>query len=714
MKFMSRQEAAPYRVKYAFERGLAFLEKGDLQRAWLDGNVINRYSPGWIEGPLLWARVNARKAQVLGELIFYLDAGKNYEQVLKIDPRNQEARQALAKIKKMGVSEADLPAWRDKCLGTEPVAFKICQIGYHPRGVKAVVIWTLADYPGGTFRVVERVSGQTVFRGKLKKHGRYAWKRWHWGAEFSGLRREGEYYLEAAFPELKTPEFPGAAGRARSRTFSCSSHPFPVSAGVYTRAMRLSLEGFFNHRCGQDLAYRKACNEGPLRFKDTRQDFLASGEDGLAELPAPIRLKGGWHDGGNWEKHASNMVSNLYCLLLGHQYAPRAWHRYGEKAPDVLVEARYAVDYFLSAYEAFGTAQVSTHVAGAARAPDGRYFLTKVYLSHEDREKIAYVTVFDKTRSTWIPWFARLYAPALAFFALQYRRYDAAYAEKCRALAVKLQAYHRQPDPNEKITQSTAAAIALGDMYLWHLTGENAGRQNAAQAVQAILAIQEADGFFPAAGIEESAMCLAGFYPQIALLEFARLFPESPLRGKIIAAFKAFLPWIEKLSARSPFGHMLEYKKKNPRNVFSGINGHAPNAYYGYAAIICLLAGRLLKTGKYAAIAERQAHWLFGHNPAGICMLGGAGWRNASQHLMDTCDHGREFRHVPGFVPLGIRSLEVKGLGNDYPFFPAYDIDGAGQGLSIFWSTCEGGGMTEGPWQAALALLAREKQPDKP
>jgi hypothetical protein len=62
---------------------------------------------------------------------------------------------------------------------------------------------------------------------------------------------------------------------------------------------------------------------------------------------------------------------------------------------------------------------------------------------------------------------------------------------------------------------------------------------------------------------------------------------------------------------------------------------------------------------------------------------------------MDVCDHGRESKAVPG-------------LGRDYPFFATHDVDGAGQGLSIHWSTCEGGGMTEGPLQAALALLAAE------
>lgn len=59
-------------------------------------------------------------------------------------------------------------------------------------------------------------------------------------------------------------------------------------------------------------------------------------------------------------------------------------------------------------------------------------------------------------------------------------------------------------------------------------------------------------------------------------------------------------------------------------------------------------------------------------------------------------------------MSLGIRGVEVEGLGKDYPFFPTGDLDGCGEGFGLAWSVCEGGGMTEGPIHAALALLAAE------
>jgi hypothetical protein len=691
MKFLSKNEAHPVRLEYGLRRGNEYLERGDYQRAHLAAIVLSKFLPNRPEGFVFLGRVNDRKALVLSEPEFYLDSKANYEQALKLDPANAEAKRRLEEIAALGISKDDYPGWMDKRLGTQSVTFKDCQVGYHPQGVKSIVIWTLADYPEGSFRVVDALTGAVEYEAKLEDHGRYAWNRHHWVAEFSDASRPAEYRLEVSFRDG-----PGAA-----------SHSFPIHENVYQKCLRLSLQGYFNHRCGQDLEWREGCNEGPVRFLDKAGDYLyESHEDGIEELPTPLNIRHGWHDGGNWERHATNMVTNLFCLLLGHDLAPRDWHLLGEEAPDALVEARWAVDYYLSCLDEFGTAQVSTHVAAVAKADDGSYFLTKLYVSHKDLDKIHLATV-HKGRSTWIPWYPRLYAAALAKFALLYRPYDPELADRCRSAAVKLQAFHRELDPGETFTPSVTASICLADTYLWKLTGDEAYRTRAREAVRKLLAHHDPDGFFPVEGIEERALYLAGFYPQIALFEFARVFSDDPLRPEILRAYERFMPWIERLSSVSPFRHVMEYAKTNPRNLVTGIGGHGPISYFGTVAIVCLLANRLLDTNRYTPIAERQVQWVFGRNPVGICFMGAAGYRNASQHLMDLFDHGMEFRQVPGYVPLGVRGVEIKGLAPDYPFFCTWDVDGAGQGFSVYWTTCEGGGMTEGPVNAALALLAQ-------
>ena len=690
MDFLTCEEAQPLRVKYALEHGMECLGRDEYQKAHLAGIVLTKCAPDLPEGFLLMGRVNDRKAAVLSEPVFYLDSKNNYEEALKRDPENKEARRRLEEIEAVGIRKEHVPAWMDRKLGTEPIAFKDCQAGYHPRGAKSVVIWTLEDYPSGTFRIVDAITGAVERQGALERRACYAWKRYHWVADFSEVSRSSEYRLDVVFE--------GGP--------SAASHDFPVREDIYEKCLRLSLKGYFNHRCGQDLAWREACNEGPVRFRDTSSDFLSTThEDAIEELPAPVDIRGGWHDGGNWERHATNMITNLYCILLGHELAPRDWHLLGEEVPDALVEARWAVDYYLSCLETQGTAQVSTHVATVAQDENGKHFLTKLYVSHKDWNKIHFVTV-KGGRSAWIPWYPRLYAASLAKFAILYREHDAELSERCVKAAIGLQAYHREAEEGETFTPSTIACVCLGDILLHQITGEEQYRREAEEAIRTILSLHDSDGFFPVEGIEERALYLAGFYPQIAMSEFARAFPEAPLSAEVISTFEGFMPWIEKLSSISPFRHTMEYTRDTPQNLVTCIGGHGPNAYFGYVAIVCLLANRLLDTDRYTEVAERNVQWLFGRNPVGICFVGDGGYRNASQHLMDMFDHGREFKQVPGYVPLGVRAMEIEGMGPDYPFFCTWDVDGAGQGYSIYWSTCEGGGMTEGPLNAALALLA--------
>lgn len=639
MQFVPVEEAIGLRAESLYRDSLKLFEQGAYQSAYLLACDIINQCPGRMEGNLMLGRICAKKAKILSETMFYNESRQHYEAVLKLDPANEEARKRLEDIARLGIGDADVPAWADRDLGTEPVSFKDCQIGYHPDGTKSVVVWTLRDYASGSFSVVDRVTGRVELVGELAQCGCYAWKRWHWAAEFSRLKRTGEYVLQVEFKEGPSAE----------------SHAFRIFPGVYDKALRLSLDGYFNHRCGQDLAYRKGCNDGPVRFDFDLLGGWAGGgywrnmENKLKELPQPIAIHGGWHDGGNWERVACNMITNLYCLLLGHVYAPRDWHRYGEAAPDILVEARYGADFFLSSYEAFGSCQTDTWLAVLEKADDGRYFIKK-NIQHIFRWEPGIVNVIDVSmattpkRATWIPWYGRLYGPSLALFSALFRGYDKPLADKCRDIAIKLQSFYREPDPGEKITQSVAAAVALGDIYLWQLTGESAYRDQAEQGIETILAIQEPDGFFPAEGIEHSALCLAGFYPQIAMFEFARVFPDHPLARRVVESVKAFMPWIERLTSVSPFGQMMEYGKESRQNCFTGINGHGPNAYYGYTAIVCLLANRLFKSDTFTATAERQVEWIFGRNPRSVCMMGDAGWRNGSQHQMDVLSNGREFK----------------------------------------------------------------------
>ncbi len=89
-----------------------------------------------------------------------------------------------------------MPAWQD-C----PVSILESQIGYHPRNVKRVYLRSAQENPpAGTltseFSVIDARTRKAVFSGEVKKWGK-KWESFWWVLDFTPLRLQGEYYVQA-------------------------------------------------------------------------------------------------------------------------------------------------------------------------------------------------------------------------------------------------------------------------------------------------------------------------------------------------------------------------------------------------------------------------------------------------------------------------------------------------------------------------------------
>jgi hypothetical protein len=83
---------------------------------------------------------------------------------------------------------------------TSPVSILESQIGYHPRNVKHVYLRSLHENPPGgvvepTFSVIDVVTEQAVFRGKVEKWG-LKWGSYWWVLDFTPMREAGEFYVK--------------------------------------------------------------------------------------------------------------------------------------------------------------------------------------------------------------------------------------------------------------------------------------------------------------------------------------------------------------------------------------------------------------------------------------------------------------------------------------------------------------------------------------
>lgn len=139
-------------------------------------------------------------------------------------------------------------------------------------------------------------------------------------------------------------------------------------------------------------------------------------------------LDGGWYDAGDYVKFGMNLSYSVYCLLKGYDVFPYSYAdnyswSYGsaDQIPDILNEVKVATDYIMKAVIDENTVVLDV---GNANAEHGSFSVPSG--GGRTGGQIYLCTGAD------IP---ATYAACLACMSVLYRKYDAAYADKCFAKA---------------------------------------------------------------------------------------------------------------------------------------------------------------------------------------------------------------------------------------------------------------------------------------
>ena len=209
------------------------------------------------------------------------------------------------------------PAWEETDL------IRLNQVGFRPGDLKqAVVAGT-----GSVFHLVPAAGGPSAFIGKLDPPVRDTVT----GtdvclADFSLFETPGQYRVVVE----------GVGG----------SFPFEISEDVYAALDDAVLKFFYYQRCGMALEPGEAGDWAHAAC------HLRDGEvygDASESRAAP----GGWHDAGDYGRYTVTTAVSLADLLLAWEMYPNAFGdgngipESGNNVPDVLDEARYALDWLL-------------------------------------------------------------------------------------------------------------------------------------------------------------------------------------------------------------------------------------------------------------------------------------------------------------------------------------------------------------------------------
>ncbi len=424
-----------------------------------------------------------------------------------------------------------------------------------------------------------------------------------WIIDFSKCETEGTYYLI----DDKGNE----------------SYPIHIGVDVYKKAFYDMNRMFYFQRCGSELLpehagsfARPCCHTAEVSdYENPEHRFI---------------LNGGWHDAGDYGRYATAGAVTIGHLLYAFSMFRNNYHfdmnlpETGNGLPDILNEVRYELDWLLGMqFEDGGVSHKLTSLEHAGYV-----------LPHEDHLPFYRLPVSSLATGD--------FAGAMALASRIYKEYDAAYAERLKAAALRawdwLEAHPSLVfEPYPEVRTGGYGDRSDLDERLWacaelaRLTGEERFhtelyRFSYSHINRTRFGWADVSGF---AGI-----CIL----------FA---PDGTFGEEITACFR---------NSFSDRGYILHhttlengYRLSMRANEFHwGSNNDVMNN-----AIVLLIAGMVTGNREYISDASEHLHYLFGRNPLDISYVSGEG-ANAMKDPHNRASFAMKERMTPpGFVSGG-------------------------------------------------------------
>ena len=203
---------------------------------------------------------------------------------------------------------------------------RVNQVGYRPDDPKVAVLCTLDSTVVETFRVLDQRGRVVLGPKRIRAAGEFGPCRVTQRLDFSGLRREGRYTIEA--------------GGAAPVTVRIGATVFDGGADTALYYMRQQRSGW-----------------NPL-FRDSVHRFDGNVVDDSGSVVKWIAVSGGWADASDYLQYVTTSATATYMMFAAYRDHPRAFadafDARGLPGPngvaDVLDEARHGLDWLLRMY----------------------------------------------------------------------------------------------------------------------------------------------------------------------------------------------------------------------------------------------------------------------------------------------------------------------------------------------------------------------------
>lgn len=211
---------------------------------------------------------------------------------------------------------------------------KLNQLGFYPESHKLAITPVSS---ATEFFIREAESGNIVYTGTLQSGGTYTFS----GetvkiADFSDFTTTGTFVLSVAGGE--------------------DSYPFDIKNEVFDALGDGLIKALYFNRASTELseAHAGVWNR-PAGHYDDMVLIHASAQSEGRPTGTPINSPGGWYDAGDYNKYIVPIASSISHMLMAYENFPGYFNsrelnipESGDAVPDILDEARYALDWVLT------------------------------------------------------------------------------------------------------------------------------------------------------------------------------------------------------------------------------------------------------------------------------------------------------------------------------------------------------------------------------
>ncbi len=458
-----------------------------------------------------------------------------------------------------------------------PTQIHVNRLGFYPGEPKSFV--ATADAGASSFTVVDP-NGTQVFRGTLAAplDDPLAVERARRG-DFSGLTQSGVFRIRLSD--------------------GSTSGEFPIGRNVLENLYRHAIHGLYLSRCGypvtDDRVGHPACHlrDGGHRIEGGRP------------IPDARHVSGAWHNGGDYRRSTLSAAQAVSRLLWVAEFFPGQYEQTpslllpaerSARLPDLLVEARWGLDWLMRMMDASGGVSL-----GLGPAPDAPRMPPQIPPQDDTLHNAIGAVHSCNTAKT---------GAVLARAARLFRGTDAAFATQCLAAAKKASSWlEANPKPSRFPPTSTCQIYIVNAtdaedrlwlaLELFRTTGDERYHAAFKRRYAAL------ENKFPPLKASTQTMRTDNYREALISYTFeARA--DAAIKAEILGHLTASCDAMVGRSDRLGYGNILPSENWQHRHTI-GNNLHL--------AFALLSLHRLTGNRDYLRVARRQLDYVLGVNP---------------------------------------------------------------------------------------------------